>query len=291
MLLEEQGVRGSVVATDLSTVALGRTVAGTYSSREIAGLSPARRDRFLVARGNAWQVTDEIRSRVRTSRHNLVAPLPDHVAACQVVFCRNVLIYFSPSHARAFLGRLADSLPPGAFLFLGGAESLWQVSDRFRAVRIGSSFVYQRCVASSDSTPEAAVRARPRSASPIGASVRRAVLDARAARRRPAEDIDAGAQAGLAADAGRDALADGDHAAAVIAFRKWCYLAPDDPVAALHLGLAFEAGGHEVPARRAFGVSRAVLDRIGPGSAEGALGGYAPEELARLLDIKQGMGG
>jgi hypothetical protein len=73
----------------------------------------------------------------------------------------------------------------------------------------------------------------------------------------------------------------------VVAFRKWVYLAPDDPLAALHLGLALEAGGHAAPARRAFGVARAVLHRIGPGRVEADLGGYAVDELLRLLESKQ----
>ena len=92
----------------------------------------------------------------------------------------------------------------------------------------------------------------------------------------------------MAADAGRDALASDDNVSAVVAFRKWVYLAPDDPLAALHLGLALEAGGHWLPARRAFGVSRAVLQRIGFERAETSLGGYAAGELLRLLDSKQG---
>lgn len=264
MVLVEQGIRGSVVATDLSTAALGRTASATYTTREIAGVSAARRSRFLVPHGDRWQVGPDVRSRVTSQRHNLAAGLPTHVGVCQVVFCRNVLIYFSAEHARAFLDRLADSLAPGAFLFLGAAESLWQVTDRFEAVQLGGSFVYQR---GGD-----AARVSPR-------AEHRQALD---------EEPPPVAQAALVAAVGRDALASDDHDGAVVAFRKWVYLAPDDPMASLHLGLALEAGGHRMPARRAYGVSRAVLHRIGFEGTEASLGGYAAEELLRLLDTKQG---
>jgi chemotaxis protein methyltransferase CheR len=286
MLLDEQAVEGSVVATDLSTAALRRTAAATYTTSETAGVSAARRSRYFTAQGAQWQVNRTVRSRVTTIRHNLIAGLPVHAGRSQVVFCRNVLIYFSAEHARTFLDRLADTMAPGALLFLGGAESLWQVTDRFQAVRLGDSFVYQRC----DPATSASKKNRRQAAPESSATVVRAPADNAGAhrhRRPPVDDTRPVPQAVLAAEAGQDALASQDHAAAVVAFRKWVYLAPDDPLAALHLGLALEAGGHRAPAMRAFGVSRAVIQRIGSQRTEAALGGFAVEELLRLLDAKQ----
>jgi chemotaxis protein methyltransferase CheR len=283
MLLVERGVRGSVVATDLSTSALARTVAATYTTREVAGISAARRSRFLVQEGERWRFTSEIRSRVTTYRHNLISPPPDQVAGCQVVFCRNVLIYFSAEHTRVLLDRLAESLPAGAFLFLGGAETLWHVPDGFRVVRLGNSFVYQH----RESFERSPVPVdRPRGGTVAPTSVRRRTAGASPAR--PPRGTLHPSGPLRAADVGRDALAQGDTAAAVVAFRKWCFLEPDDPVAALHLGLALEAGGHAASAKRAYDVSRAVLHRLGPEGTEEALGGYAADELVRLLDTKQG---
>jgi chemotaxis methyl-accepting protein methylase len=310
MVLDEQGVEGSVVATDLSTGALQRTADASYTLREATGISSARRRRYLAAAGDRWQITPELRSRVTTMRHNLVAPLPDFVGQCQVVFCRNVLIYFSADHARTFLHRLADTLAPGAVLFLGGAESLWQTTDRFRAVRLGDSFVYERRdragparatgatgsgvrpPATSTPTPTRSPAQTPAPVARPAGATRPAAATRPVAGARPApvpataEDL-ASARVAALADAGRAALAAGDHAAAVVTFRQWVYLAPDDPLAALHLGLALEAGGHHLPALRAFGVSRAVLHRIGTAREDVALGGYAAEELVRLLDSKQ----
>jgi chemotaxis protein methyltransferase CheR len=225
-------------------------------------------------------------------RHNLVAPPPGFVEDCQVVFLRNVLIYFSADHARTFLRRLAGALAPGAVLFLGGAESLWQVTDRFRAVRLGDSFVYERCDPSrgSQARRTASKGRSPVHRTPAPSSTRPPVEGSRPAPAAPLVEEPVRSRAAELADAGQTALAVGDHAAAVVAFRQWAYLAPDDPLASLHLGLALEAGGHHMPARRAYGVSRAVMHRIGPDGADVALGGYATEELVRLLDSKQQSG-
>jgi chemotaxis protein methyltransferase CheR len=288
MVLEEQGVQGSVVATDLSTTALARTTAARYSTREVAGLSAPRIARHLTRDGDAWEVNPSLRSRVTTLRHNLITDLPGHVDVCQVVFCRNVLIYFSPEHAKTFLDRLAGALAPGAHLILGSAESLWQVTDRFQAVRLGDSFAHRRRdrAGAAPTTPQET----PRRQVPRPTSRARLVPVALPRPRpQPAPVLSSWIpETALIVEAGQDALAEGDHAAAVVAFRKWVYLAPDDPLAPLHLGLALEAGGHGTAAQRAFGVARAVTLQVGSERAEVALEGYKAQELLRLLDTKQG---
>ena len=104
----DQRIDGSVIATDLATAAVRRTAAARYHTRELTGLSPARIARYLTNTDGTWQINKPIRNRVTVFRHNLLDPLPDRIRSCQVVFCRNVLIYFSPHHSRAFLERLAD---------------------------------------------------------------------------------------------------------------------------------------------------------------------------------------
>jgi chemotaxis protein methyltransferase CheR len=289
MLLEETGIRGSVLATDLSTAALNRTADARYTHRELRGISAERRSRHLVHDGDERRMNTWVRGRVATKRHNLMDELPSQVRGCQVIFCRNVLIYFSAEHATAFLNRLADALAPGAYLFLGAAESLWQSTDRFQAVRMGESFAYRHA--------EKVVRVPGRSQLPARRSLRvptrvRPSLDATG----PASSVlppvggpPTTSQTVALAATGQESLVDGDHAGAVVAFRKWAYLDPEDPMASLHLGLALEAVGDLAMARRAFSVSRAVVLRVGAGDAEAALKGYAAEELLRLLDVKQGL--
>jgi chemotaxis methyl-accepting protein methylase len=288
MVLEEQGITGSIVATDLSTAALKRTRAAEYTAREIGGVSPSRRFRHLDGGPHHWTVNPSTRARVTALQHNLTTELPGQVAGCQIVFCRNVLIYFSAQHARTFLNRLADVLAPGAFLFLGAAESMWQVTDRYQAVRVGDSFVYQHAAKIRSLPRDSAVVAR---SEPVATKLKRRPESPRPRPSvLPAGDMTSVAPMPIGnAAAGQESLADGDYAAAVVAFRKWVYLAPEDPLALLHLGLALEAGGHSASARRAFGVSRDLVLRVGHGGAEAGLEGFSIEELLRLLDTKQGL--
>jgi chemotaxis protein methyltransferase CheR len=145
MVLDELGTEGSVIATDVSTKALQRTAAARYLTRELSGLSTARRHRYLVGGPDSWEVRPSLRDRVMVQRHNLIdKTVPQSSANCDVMFCRNVLIYFSSQQAKAFLARLAEQLRPGTYLFVGYAETIWQVPDLFEPVNIGGTFAFHR---------------------------------------------------------------------------------------------------------------------------------------------------
>ena len=323
MLLEEEGIDGRVIATDLSTDALKRTNAARYSARELSGLSADRIARHLSRDGDAWLVNDTIRRRVSTLQHNLIQPIPHEVRACQVIFCRNVLIYFSPDRASAFLDQVADALPT-ASLFLGGAETIWQLTDRFETVRSGDAFSYRRRAdvtrsrrdphrreGSPDhqSSPAAVFSGgRPggvrdtawpppkarRPATPrAGANANPVDTSRSPARSTPAvsapppaaaDDLD---PAVLLARAGQQASAIGDVQAAVVAFRKCAYLAPADPMAHLHLALALDSAGDQRSALRAYAAARHALTLTDPAQIDDAIGGYTTADLIRLLDSKQ----
>jgi chemotaxis protein methyltransferase CheR len=274
MLLEEHRINGSVIATDLSTQALERTSAARYAPRELTGLSSERIARHLTETGAGWQINRALRDRVSTLRHNLMSPLPDQVRSSQVVFCRNVLIYFSPEHTKTILDRVADTMPK-AWLFLGAAETMWTVSDRFETIRFGEAYAYRP----RDMTPV------PVASAPMAKSTSPARLPISAPRAKPTDAEDSAVT--VLARNGQQAVAEGDHLAAVVHFRKWAYLAHDDALAHLHLGLALEAAGDQPSAQRAFGAARRVLQETDGGRVEHALGGYAPAEFIKLLDAKQ----
>jgi chemotaxis protein methyltransferase CheR len=303
MLLEEQGVDGSVIATDLSTAALQRTMSARYASRELSGLSPDRIAAHMTRTRDSWEVNKLIRDRVRTLHYNLLDPLPLEVRSCQVVFCRNVLIYLSPEHARALLDRIADTLPSTISLFLGAAETIWQVSDRFKAIPAGDTFIYGRAVigAAADVTrPERRTAPTDSGQAPLKRSVRTRAADVAAGEQsdpRSSRPVTGSEQSTAATDSaestaqlarsGEDAMAAGDIQAAVVAFRKFAYLSPHDPVAQLHLGLALEAAGDERSAQRAYAAARRALLEGDPADIDGGIKGYATAEFVRLLDSKQ----
>ena len=288
MILDEQAAPGSVIATDVSTQALRRTSEASYQSRELTGLSAARRDRYLTdGPGGRWEVSRALRDRVTVQHHNLITdPLPDHVARCQVVFCRNVLIYFSTEHVTSFLTRLAEALTPGACLFLGYAETIWQVTHLFEPVRLGDAFEYHR---RRDRPEPSAIRTpawppRPSRKLPARPSP---ASHAAVQGGQPAAPSPAAVQPGQATAPDRGGSRGGDQQAAIGEFRRYAFLEPDQPIAHLQLALALEAAGDLPSAQRAYRAARSALDRCEAPAVESTLGGYRVEELIRLLDSKQ----
>jgi chemotaxis protein methyltransferase CheR len=303
MLLQEQDVDGCVMATDLSTAALQRTTAARYASRELSGLSPDRIASHMTPTGDSWEVNKLIRDRVSTLHYNLLDPLPPEIRSCQIVFCRNVLIYLSPEHAQALLDRIADTLPSTISLFLGAAETIWQVSDRFKAIPAGDTFIYRRAVteaASDETRPQRRTAPTDSGRAPLKRTVRKRAANVVAGEQsdpRSSGPLTAAQQstaapestelAELLARLGEDAMAAGDIPAAVVAFRKFAYLAPHDPVAQLHLGLALEAAGDDRSAQRAYAAARRALLEADPADSDAGIKGYATAEFVRLLDSKQ----
>ena len=286
MMLEEQGVPGSVIATDISTTALARTDAGRYTTREVSGLSTPRRARHLSQVGDGWEIAASLTGRVSTLHHNLIDPVPARVRACQIVFCRNVLIYFSPEHARIFLDRLAHAMPT-AWLFLGSSETIWAIGDRYDTVRFGDTYAYRPLAAGPSARPAAPVAtARPLSPPSPHRSLPVSPPRPPSARQAPHIRDESAMIAGLASG-GQAALEAGDNPAAVVLFRKWVYLAPNDGLAHLHLGLALDASADPSAAQRAFNAARRALETADPAVVELAIEGYSIAALHTLLDAKQ----
>ncbi len=286
MLLEEQGVPGSVVATDVSQAALARTAEARYSKRELTGLSPERIARHLTRDGDQWQFNRPIRDRVTVQTFNLLDIIPDGLAAAQVVFCCNVLIYFTPEHARAFLDRAADRLPNATF-FLGSAEAIWPLTDRFDTVAADGTFFYRPRTDAPVPVGRPPRPPRPRrpSADAIRGTAVAAVGRPDDRQRQPSESADDGAAARLSRT-GQEATAAGAHDSAVVAFRKSAYLTPGDPMTHLHLGLALDATGDRLSALRAYAAARHALLDSDPADVERGTEGYTRGDLVRLLDIK-----
>lgn len=297
MTLAESGITDwGVIASDISTDALARTRRARYAERELRGLSAARRQRFLVATGKEHEIVSELRERVTVVRHNLAADQPPFSPdECQVVFCRNVLIYFRHDDVVAFLDRLAARVPASAYLFLGYSESLWQVTDRFQLTRLGDAFAYR---------PGRAAEVERRTPPAPKTKVATAATRRPRPEPKPEQKVTAGAPSAPPPTSpvapapgsmelmavGEEALGRGDHAAAITAFRRATFVDPDHPVAHLNLGLALEVSGDDAAARRAYAAARAALDRCDTAAVETTLEGYHLDELVRLLEQKQAAG-
>lgn len=139
-----------IVGSDIDTRALAAAEAGRYGARALMRLPPALVARYFIreegpAGGDVWRILPELRGSVRFTRRNLVdAAGMAQEGRFDVVFCRNVLIYFDDASRRRAADILFSSLRPGGFLCLGHTESMARIPSRFRTRRFPDAIVYQR---------------------------------------------------------------------------------------------------------------------------------------------------
>jgi chemotaxis protein methyltransferase CheR len=132
-----------ILGTDISTEMLVRTEAGRYSQLEVnRGLPAPALVKHFEREGNQWQVAAHLRKNVSFRRLNLAAPLPQ-LGQFDVVFLRNVLIYFDVATKRGVLERIGSVLKPDGWLFLGSAETTIGIDDRFDRVVTGRTSAYR----------------------------------------------------------------------------------------------------------------------------------------------------
>jgi chemotaxis protein methyltransferase CheR len=130
-------------ASDISTGALFLAKAGRYDQLAInRGLSSNRRHRYFIANGRAWTLSEDIRSMVRFFRQNLLDTF-DGLGTFDIVFCRNVLMYFGEQFRRDVLRRLRGVMRRSGALFLGAAESPLHHSSDFELVHTNRSIYYR----------------------------------------------------------------------------------------------------------------------------------------------------
>ena len=133
-----------IVGTDLSEEVLQKARAGRFSQIEMnRGLPATLLTKYFVRDGLNWELTPQIRSLVTFSKLNLIErwpPLPPY----DVVFLRNVLIYFSPATKRMILEKIRASMAPQAVLFLGAAETTMNLDSEFVRVQTGNQVYYTR---------------------------------------------------------------------------------------------------------------------------------------------------
>ena len=136
-----------IIATDISTRALTAAREAKYAERAFVMTEPLDRQRFcyLDADSGAFVVRDEVRELVEFRHHNLVTEVPPVAPGeVDIILCRNVTIYFDRTTTKRLMQRFHACLRDGGYLFLGHAETLWQVSDAFSLVSLGDAFVYRR---------------------------------------------------------------------------------------------------------------------------------------------------
>ncbi len=135
-----------IIGSDIDTAALRQAVVGQYGQRALSRLPEPLRDAYFHRIDeDRWQIIDDLRESVSFRQSNLVDPASmAREGRFDVVFCRNVLIYFDDAARALAVGHLYEAMHPGAYICLGHTESMGRISQRFRPVRFGGTVVYQR---------------------------------------------------------------------------------------------------------------------------------------------------
>jgi chemotaxis protein methyltransferase CheR len=168
-----------IVGSDLNTEALEKARRAVYTERAVRNVEGRVLDEYFVREGKTFALKDTITSRVTFEFGNLTrTPMPS-TGPQDIVFCKNVSIYFRDEMTRKLIDGLRGTLTPGGYLLMGHAESLWQMSDGFSLVEHDRAFCYRKT---------ARVEQKPVE------SARRGSVSARPARARVSEVLDPSAQ-------------------------------------------------------------------------------------------------
>jgi chemotaxis protein methyltransferase CheR len=126
------GWRTEIIATDLSQAVLEKSRAGVFSQFEVQrGLPIQMLVKYFVQTGELWQLSAEIRAMVQHRQLNLLQDF-SHLGTFDVIFCRNVLIYFDQPTKADIFDRLSRMLEPDGALALGAAESVVGITNTFK---------------------------------------------------------------------------------------------------------------------------------------------------------------
>jgi len=149
MLLRENfpelvGWRIKLTATDLSKQILDKAASGVFTQTEInRGLPMPMVLKYFKRDGVHWRISDEIRKMVDFRPLNLIEPWPPTLPKMDIVFLRNVLIYFSVETKKQILDKVHRVLQPDGCLFLGGAETTMNLNVRFNRELVGNATCYR----------------------------------------------------------------------------------------------------------------------------------------------------
>ncbi len=146
----------SILATDVNREHLRRAAAAEYGLRAVRLVPPEWREKYFRQRGDQFLLRDTVKRRVKFLHHNLVRDLytAPEMERLDLLFCRNVTIYFQLDTTRAIMERFADCLASTGHLFIGDAEMLWQITDKFVPVVFQNAFLYRLATARDRAHPQ-----------------------------------------------------------------------------------------------------------------------------------------
>ena len=134
----------TLLGTDISDNAVAQASYGKYNKFEIErGLDQNVLRKYFTPFGDSWKIKDEIRAMVNFRKFNLMQPFST-LGKFDIIFCRNVAIYFTLEDRKKLFNKIADSLTDDGFLLIGSTESLTGICSRFEPKRHLRSIFYQK---------------------------------------------------------------------------------------------------------------------------------------------------
>jgi chemotaxis protein methyltransferase CheR len=147
-----------ILATDIGRLALKHAERGIYAGRSIGSVNEKQLGSHFSAVHGGYQVKNRIRKMVSFAQMNLASPV--YVGRMDLIFCMNVLIYFTEERRRSLVQRFYDSLEPGGYLFLGHSESMSKMPVKFQAIVLGDCILYRKPTVEELQKPELVAEGR-----------------------------------------------------------------------------------------------------------------------------------
>jgi chemotaxis protein methyltransferase CheR len=147
-----------ILATDVGRHALKQAERGVYSGRSLGSVSPERLASHFTQSNGGHQVKPRLRKLVTFAQMNLASAV--YVGRMDMIFCMNVLIYFSEERRRSLVQRFYDTLEPGGYLFLGHSESISKMPVKFQAIVLNDCILYRKPTAEELQKPELVAEGR-----------------------------------------------------------------------------------------------------------------------------------
>ena len=135
-----------IKGTDISRQALRKAEEGVYTERAVRGLPSHYLDRYFTKEQGRYVLSAHIRAMVDFEYFNLSEkPFPfDAMPRWDIIFCRNVIIYFTPNHSRELMKNFFSGMAEGGFLFAGFSETMRYLNDDFIPIQLDNAFIYQK---------------------------------------------------------------------------------------------------------------------------------------------------
>ncbi|MDR2555607.1 MAG: protein-glutamate O-methyltransferase CheR [Fibromonadaceae bacterium] len=138
--LEDFGILG----TDISSKVLSKAMEGRYGALEVArGLTTEMRNKYFLLDGDSYIVDEKLRGIVNFKTFNIQESFLQ-IGSFDVIFCRNILIYFTDDAKRKILSQLWHVLAPKGYLLLGAAENMYNLNSDFETERYGATTIYRK---------------------------------------------------------------------------------------------------------------------------------------------------